>query len=108
MKINTHEHIGVSLVDSRLKQISLFDGNFRNLHDHFVGVFDNNPEYPFISTIDPYSDTLLNSVQVPILIRELQQLVNKDNDPEVAESVNNLIEYLSTITVHNFIKFSGD
>lgn len=108
MKINTHEHIGVCLVDSHLKQLSSFDGNFRNLHDHFVGVFDNNPEYPFISTIDPYSDTLLNSVQVPILIRELQRLVSKDSDPEAAGSVNNLIKYLSTITVHNFIRFSGD
>ncbi len=109
MKLNTHgEHIGVQLVDEQFKVLTRFDDNFRHIHDHLLSKFDENPSYPFVSTIDPYSSTLFNSVQVPKLINELEQLKNEDNDNELKESVGRLVEYLKTITVHEFIMFLGD
>jgi|GEM_PF-5805135 len=108
MKINTHEHIGVDLVDSELKVVSKYDQNFRNIYDHLARKTYQNSEYPFLSTIDPYSYTLYNALQVPLLVEELQKLASEDEDTELKAAVEKLVEYLETVSVHCFIRFIGD
>lgn len=108
MKINTHENIEVQLVDYRLKVLGRSDQNFRNIHDHVIDKCWGNPAYPFVSTIDPYSYTLFNSLQVPLLVQELELLASEDDDADFKKAVGDLIEYINVNPVHNFIRFMGD
>ena len=108
MKINTHEYISVDLVNSELEVLSKYDQNFRNICDHFSLKTYQNSDYPFLSTIDPYSYTLYNSLQVPLLVEELQKLASEDEDTELKVAVEKLIEYLEAVSVHCFIRFIGD
>lgn len=109
MKPNINgEHIGVQLVDSQLNVLTQYNGNFGHIYDHLVKKIDGSSRYPFIGTIDPYSDTLYNSIQAPKLITELKQLANEDDNLELKEAIARLVEYLETISVHNYIRFLGD
>lgn len=108
MIINTHENIQVQLVDYNLKIISNFNQNFRNIYDHIIDKSYENPRFPFVSTVDPYSYTMYNSIQTPLLINELQQLINEDDDVDFINATGEFIDYLKKVKVHEFIRFLGD
>lgn len=110
MRINAHENIQIQLVDFNLNVISNYDQNFRDIYDHAIKKSLNNPRFLFFSTIDPYSYTMYNTLQAPLLIDELQQLVDEDEDEDIdfAKATSELIAYLKKVRTHEFVRFIGD
>jgi len=114
MKINVHENIAIRLMNEKFEVISYYDGNFRHIYDHYMEKIMTtikdpfNPEYPFLTTIDEYDNTIFNWVQVPRLINELRRVGVNDEDIEFSYAVENVIEYLNTISSLYYIQFLGD
>lgn len=108
MRINVHETIQIQLVDFNLNVISNYDHNFRHIYDHVIKRSLNDPRFPFVSTIDPYSYTMYNDLQTPLLIDELQQLADEDLDTDFTKATSELIVYFKKVRPHEFIRFIGD
>lgn len=88
-------------------------------------ITDFKEKYPWLSAIDPYGDTTINSLQLEPLINELRlledDLINLDVVKEpfrtnypghfteeiVLESLKSLISELKLDT-HQYLKFTGD
>ncbi|HWL35075.1 MAG TPA: hypothetical protein VNQ77_02675 [Frankiaceae bacterium] len=64
---------------------------------------------PLLGHVDPYDDTVFNEMQMPPLIRELQQLADTA-PPAEAETARNLIALTDLVlrTPHLYLVFLGD
>ncbi|MEP7214565.1 MAG: hypothetical protein ABI791_15930 [Acidobacteriota bacterium] len=60
--------------------------------------------------IDDYGDTTFNSLQQPILLEELKDMVTSSNEPEAREFFGPIIEFLSKYQdeIRFYVKFYGD
>ncbi|MDM7921867.1 MAG: hypothetical protein QUS14_06165 [Pyrinomonadaceae bacterium] len=60
--------------------------------------------------IDHHGDTTFNQQQIPVLISELEALLNIYQDPDSRQGVESLVKFLkkSHGQVHTHIKFRGD
>jgi hypothetical protein len=60
--------------------------------------------------IDPYGDTTFNRPQMPILISELKQSIEKASNPEAKEHGKKLLEMARKVSeeVHLYLKLYGD
>jgi hypothetical protein len=60
--------------------------------------------------IDDYADTTFNSLQLPILLEELKDIVASSNEPEALEFFGPIIECLSKYQdeIRLYVKFYGD
>ena len=114
MKINEHESILIRLINEQFEVLNYYEGNFRDIYDHYMkktmtSLKDPyNPKYPFLTCIDEYDNTIFNWVQVPRLINELRRVGVNDEDIEFSYAVENVIEYLNTISSLYYIQFLGD
>ena len=108
MRINVHENIQIQLIDFKLRVISSYNENFRHICDHTIEKTWKNPRFPFVGTIDPYSYTMFNSFQTPLLINELQQIADEDDDADFNQAVSELIVYLNKVQTYEFVRFIGD
>lgn len=65
------------------------------------------PKSSLINYIDPYGDTIFNQIQIPTLIKELEDFVKENNkDVELAAALN--LVKASKGKTHTYIKFIGD
>jgi len=114
MIINVHEHIGIRLINEQFRVVSDYDGNFRDIYDHYMKKIITtlqdpyNPEYPFLTTIDEYDNTFYNWYQVIKLVKELERFAEKDEDVEFKNAVIKVIEYLNTASSLHYIQLMGD
>jgi hypothetical protein len=60
--------------------------------------------------IDPYGDTTFNTLQMPILINELKQSIEKTSNQEAKEHGKKLLEMAKKVSeeAHLYLKFYGD
>ena len=100
------QHIGCRLEDKNGKLIKDSELNFALIKKILWDV-DAKKRYKWLHAIDEYGDTVFNSLQIPIVVAELEKLKN-----EVSQDTQNLIyqfiEFLKTISVHEYIKFNDD
>ncbi len=82
--------------------------NFAIVINYLYRLDDSEQKYPWLSTIDIYGYTMLNRVQVPIFIDELEKLSLETDDSEVLNSINQTIDFMKKSNVHELIKFIGD
>ncbi|PIR86674.1 MAG: hypothetical protein COU11_04145 [Candidatus Harrisonbacteria bacterium CG10_big_fil_rev_8_21_14_0_10_49_15] len=65
-------------------------------------------EYPWLSSVDPYGDTLINQVQKPLFLAELKKLEPHVSEEESKEQLRKTIALIEGAEVHEYIKFIGD
>jgi hypothetical protein len=70
----------------------------------------DHPDTCCLRFIDPYGDTTFNQVQIPVLVTEIQTLVDQAVDPEIRSTLRNLLAYLSSARdrPHVYVRFLGD
>jgi len=69
----------------------------------------DDSEYPLLSGIDPYGDTVFNSVQIPRVVRELEQFV-RVAPSALQEDVRRLIGFIQPYADRQrwYLWFIGD
>lgn len=66
-------------------------------------------KYPWLSTIDIYGATIFNYLQIPCLIKELEQLKHEEGLHEkVKGEIEKFITYAQQIEMGNLLRFIGD
>lgn len=70
----------------------------------------NKKKYPWLCSIDPYGDTVFNSLQWPYLISEFIEFEKEVKDEKVKNILLNLIAFLkkNENAIHTHLKFIGD
>ena len=60
--------------------------------------------------IDPYGDTTFNMLQKRVLVKELQDLIAKSQNPAQTKYLTNISEFIRAYedSVHVYVKFHGD
>lgn len=84
--------------------------NFIHIINDLLKVKDFKTKYVWLSTIDYYGNTFFNVRQVPIVIKELNNLKKEKIDLEVKNMISESVTFLNkvNIKVHTYIKFVGD
>ena len=59
--------------------------------------------------IDPYGDTTFNQLQLPQLIREMEQASSQINDSDLWQRAEQVLAFVRRCEdVHTYVKFIGD
>ena len=59
--------------------------------------------------IDPYGNTLINQLQLPVLVAELRELRDSSLETDLRENIEEAIQFIeSSEDVHIYIRFVGD
>lgn len=102
------QNIKIEKIDEYGNTIETTEINFADIVNKLGTIPNPESKYPWILTIDPYGDTILNHVQTPIVIRELEILRGKIEDETTKELIEKLISFLDLSEPHQYIKFIGD
>jgi hypothetical protein len=102
------QNIKVSLIDEHNAELEICTVNFAPISEHLRAVHQFEVESLFISCIDPFDNTIFNSLQAPHLISELKKLRNEVESPEIGPDIETLISFIEKVQVHTFVKFQGD
>ena len=101
------QHIGITLNNEKGETLKESNINFAEILNVVYDQEDCKTNFQWLSTIDPYGDTIFNPLQTPIIVNELNSL-SVLLDKNLAEKVNNLVSFLKSINTHEYIKFIGD
>lgn len=59
--------------------------------------------------IDPYGDLVVNQLQLPVLISELQQMRATSREPDLRDHITEVLRFLEdSKDVHTYVRFTGD
>lgn len=67
-------------------------------------------EFFCLRFVDPYGDTIFNTLQIPVLLHELNSLASNPLEPRVAEHLHKAISLVANAQghIHTYIRFVGD
>lgn len=100
------QNIQLQLEDENRKVIETSAINFADVMTIVYKNQDFKTHYPWLSTIDPYGDTIFNKLQIPYVINELNALVKKTENGSL--DINGIISFIQKIDTHQYITFYGD
>jgi len=59
--------------------------------------------------IDPYGNLVINQLQLPVLIAELEEMGQHSTESEFTAHLKNLVIFLKdSVGVHTYVRFIGD
>lgn len=68
---------------------------------------DAGEKYQWLSTIDPYGNTIFSIRQVPSVIQELE-LLSSDTNSDVQKIIAKVVKFIHKIQQHYYVRFIGD
>ncbi len=101
---NTYQHIGVCLEGERGNTLEDSQLNFADILEIAQ---QREKDWPWVSSIDPYGDTLFNVHQIPKVIQELNSIRNFVTD-DLKKSIDSTVSFLLKVEQHLYIRFIGD
>src|SRR5262245_50700660 len=65
-------------------------------------------KYPWLSTVDPYGNTVFNKVQIPFVVAELTKLKNEDASNRYLLDIDQVIEACNKVANYEYLLLLGD
>lgn len=67
-------------------------------------------EFVCLRFVDPYGDTIFNSLQLPVLLQELRALASNPMAPPIAEHLGKAVALVTNAQgyIHTYVRFVGD
>jgi hypothetical protein len=67
-------------------------------------------EFVCLRFVDPYGDTIFNTLQLPVLLQELRARASSMLEPPVAEHLSKAISLVANAQghIHTYVRFVGD
>ena len=76
------------------------------------GFLPSEPALEFVCLrfVDPYGDTIFNTLQLPILLQELRVRASSPLEPPVLEHLGKAISLVASAQgyIHTYVRFIGD
>lgn len=101
------QHIGIIKVNERGETIDTLEVNFAEVVNILEDIDNSENNYPWITTVDPYGDTIFNRIQIPFVIEDLKTMKNIQELAQ-KDDIDKLINFLEGVDIHQYIKFMGD
>lgn len=105
------QNIGVRVEDEAGTVISSSNINFAdilNLFDSHQDWEKQKKKYPWLTSINPYGDTVFNLLQIPYLINELDSLKKVYASDKSIEDCITFLNQEILCENHNYLRFIGD
>ena len=102
------QHIGIRLENENGGVLEESNLNAASLVDELWKREDYKVQFPIMSGIDPYGDTVFNVHQVSSLLDEIQKLHSNVSDAMLQKLLSNMIQLLSKAEQHDYVRFIGD
>ncbi len=102
------QNISCVLVDENGKRLESSKLNFSYVKYELYQMPDFKERFPWLSTIDDYQDTTFNTLQVPMVIKELKVLYKVTKDEELRVLIKSFVIFLKGVSIHEYVKFIGD
>jgi hypothetical protein len=107
------QHIGYQLIGHDNKVLEEAELNFAEIVGDGLwrvckDLEEQKIKYPWLSTIDPYDDTVFNFRQIPFVVAELKQLSEEVNSQDFSEKIDQTIKFLEKAEIHQYVRFIGD
>lgn len=102
------QHIGVQKISESGGVLQQTDLNFASVINYIWKLPDATTQYPWLSTVDEYGLTFINRPQRERLVSDLEKLKSSTDNPDVKETVEEVIELINSLQVHQYVKFIGD
>ena len=102
------QNIEILLEDEKGKKIKELDLNFVGIISELWKIKDFQIQYEWLSTIDPYGNTIFNVYQIPKLIEESQELLKQIKDQNTKNSIKKFLDFSKEVKQHIYLRFVGD
>jgi len=105
-----NQRVELEWIDEKGNIIEKSQINFIYIIDVLLKIKDFKRKYVWLSTIDYYGNTFFNVQQVPIVIKELNDLRKEKINLDVKTTISESASFLNKVNmkVHTYIKFVGD
>ncbi len=101
------QHIALQLETEDGELIERSEVNFADIMSALLRQKNYKTDYPWLSTIDPYGETVFNLYQVPNVLRDMDTLKGSLS-VEMVKDIEQAINLLNRIEHHVYIRFTGD
>jgi len=66
-------------------------------------------QYHCLQYVDPYGDATFNQLQLPQLVREMEQAVNQLHSSDLRRRAEQVLDFVrGCVGLHTYVKFIGD
>ncbi len=96
------QYIVISKVDSEHNILSTLNVNFAEVINNLYQADEHKDDFPILSKIDPYGDTIMDISQVKLILDEIEKL---NIDSEIKDSIR---AFIIDIKQNEYVKFIGD
>ncbi len=99
------QHIGLQCEDERGQVLARYDREGVPVEI----VHHASSRSACLRFIDPYGDTVLNQLQLPVLIAELEEMARRPLSAELGGRLSKVVAFLTSCKgVHQHVRFMGD
>lgn len=103
------QNITIQIENERGGLLQRLSINFALILGHIIQRDGFSDEFPWLSSIDPYGDTVFNLLQIPHLVSELESFGRVSN----GDVQKNIAEFINEINIlkdkeHLYLRFIGD
>lgn len=106
------QHIGLERRSESGELIDHLEVNFADVMNVFWELKLSDEEikdnYPFLSTIDFYGDTIFNVHQLVLVTNELKKFAQTSQVSSIHDVIDGVIEFFKKSEQHQYIWFIGD
>ena len=102
------QHIGIEKIDEKGIALDRCKINFAIIVNTLYKIDSFQGQYPWLSGIDPYGDTIINRIQSQLMIIELLKLRDNMDDMILTQATDEVVSFIKQIDIHQYIKFIGD
>ncbi len=102
------QHIKFGKFTENSTTLEWCDINFAHITYAMAEMDEFRNKYPWLSTIDEFGNTVLNSLQIPLVIKDLENLDNEVQNPKLTIMIQKAIALMKTAGRSDYIKFIGD
>jgi ribulose 1,5-bisphosphate synthetase/thiazole synthase len=99
------QHIGIVLQDEKGALLKDSGINFASVLAEVYKIDDQKKSSALLWMINPYGNTIFNSIQVPLVVSQLRDLNFSEENKVIA---GNVINFLNVAGLHQYICFTGD
>ena len=101
------QHIGIIKQNEQNEVLTRSEANFAPVYNALAQIGDAS-QYPILSTVDPYGDTVFNHLQVPQLAAELERLKSESPSQQVGKTIEDILTFLSGWKRREYLRLVGD
>lgn len=102
------QYIAIIRINENDEILARSELNFVDIINALWDLDNMEKEYPWLSTVDPYGNTIFNLPQRSLVVEELKKFDKTLNDSNFKKNVKEIINFFENTDTHQYVKLLGD